>query len=158
MSHPPFPHLVERNQKLVAAYNANPDTPRADLARRFGMTPQAVDRTLREAGVEKTGRRRRLAAHELRPISNLHAALGRLLEEELKKTRPGSLTEHAHQSEVGSPMRLSALLAGLQDITLGELQRLAEYLRTTPAALLAAATDREGLICKTRPIPPKAFG
>ena len=148
MPHAPYDHIAKRNLEVIAEYQRDPSTPRAVLARRFGLSLIALDRLLRmELGVERAPRRR-AAVHELRPVSNLHRCLGVELETRLQASRKGKLTDYAYASRAGSPQRVAGLLAGIYDITLGELQALAAYLGVTPAEIFAAAAERESRICK----------
>ncbi len=159
MPHIPSDHIVSRNQKLVEAYRNDPTLSRQTLATEFRVSPQTVERVLRDAGIVQRERFRRQRLEERRPISNLHRCLGAEIEEKIRKNRTGRLTDHALHAGVVSAARLSSILLGLGDITLAELTKLADYVRSTPVELLSAAVEREARICQSLPqIQPKATG
>ena len=157
MSHAPYDNLVRRNQELVAAYKEAPNTPRAALARHFGVSLITLDRILRAGAGDMRKPRQRAPAHELRSVSNLHRCLGAELERRLTASGKATVTAHAYASKACSPQRLCGIFAGVQDITLSELQALAAYLSTTPHEILTAAAERESKICPS-PTPAKATG
>ena len=156
MPHSPYDRTLERNRKVVEAFQAEPLGSREALARRFGVSPQVLDRILKDAGTGPPQRRPRIKLIDMPPLSDLHWALGAVLDEHLRKLHAGKLTDHAFGSGVGSTQRLSMLLLGVQDITLTELQRLAAYVGSTPGEILAAAIEKESALCPSRfPSVPK---
>ena len=122
------PFIVERNQKVVEAFQADPTQTYEELAAVCGVTsPGLVYSALRGAGLVGASNRRKLArrpdtapviAPELRQIGvEIERAV-----KEMSKTGASRLLQ------IGSAQKLTMVFRGQVDLTYTELTRCASFL------------------------------
>jgi transcriptional regulator with XRE-family HTH domain len=149
------PALTERNRRLVADAQANPFQSDEVLARKHGVGEQRVRQILSEAGVISKDRRRRpQKAVDMKSISNLHVFIGQIIQEKFTsvlevRPMPGSvvISGEQHFRELALHLKfttqtLRKVTCGTQNLTISDLQRIAEWMDISPSKLLTECEKR----------------
>lgn len=149
MSRTKDPLVAERNQRLVDAV-ANTDDrflSHHELKRKYNIpSVQVVNRVLADHGLSCKGRKGRPDTMSRRPISNLHLFLGGEIDAQYNKyALQGSM-----ENRVGdlarildvSPQRMSALIKGIDDVTLSELAKVSEWIKQPISEIISRCEVR----------------
>jgi len=122
--------LNERD--LTICQDARDGKTASEIARAYGLSPRRVQQILRERNVRNT--RIRATGHiSMSPISRVHAKIGQGVYD-FRFHRHQRLTDAAEQ--IGwSAIKFRRVEQGLHDLTLLDMQDLADYLGTSPIEL-----------------------
>jgi hypothetical protein len=142
MSRPPSAYVAERNARLIADFKAG-ITSSMELSLRHGIGEAYVDRLLRQAGlVSRSNRRRRVSVEVRKPLSNLCAAVGAVLEHAILEVElEGGRRPTGEDFNWNVAMHRN-ILRGLHPITLLDLEKIARWMKIPVSELLRRAENR----------------
>ncbi len=127
-----------KERDLTICQDARDGKTASEIARAYGLSPRRVQQILRERNIRNT--RIRPTGHlQATPISRVHAKIGRAVYEH-RFHRHQRLSDAAEQ--IGwSAIKLRRVEQGVHDLTLLDMQDLAEYLKTTAIELWSSYVE-----------------
>lgn len=141
MGRPTSEFVTERNQKLLLAFDSGV-TSTLSLALQFDISETYVDLILRENGRIQNGtRRRRQTLDERRPLSNMTAALGFLIDETVNKAILEGRSVN-NESLGFNAQRFSAMRRGLHPFNIIELEKIAAWMKIPVSQLMEQAEEK----------------
>ena len=142
--------IADRNLRMIDDYRNNRNQSYKELGARYGVGPHtarnAIVGAIKDGTLEEQGRKARLKRGDRRSISNLHVAIGHLLDKHCNdRILNRSIDHQITLTQVGADLgfvgqSFNDARLGLYDLTLTQLVKAAEWMGLSLPEMISQAT------------------